>query len=146
MVFGVPSRICLRGCQIGLCYIRKIVQITLGEIMGLFEKYTKAWNEKDISAFLECHHDDYELVIHSTGEVKKMDDIDWDQMMEWMVAANVEKHRCIYENDDIIVEHQIIGYGSGDREALMLVHQLKDGLMWRTESGATPLPTIRDSS
>ena len=109
--------------------------------MSLFEKYTKAWNEKDISAFVECHHDDYEFVIHSTGEVRKMEDIDWDQMMEWMVAANVEKHRCIYENDDIIVEHQIISYGSGDREALMLVHQLKDGLMWRTESAATPCPT-----
>ena len=59
--------------------------------------------------------------------------------MEWMIAANVEKHRCIYENDDIIVEDQIISYGSGDREALMLVHLLKDGLLWRTESGETPL-------
>ena len=107
--------------------------------MSLFEKYTKSWNENDISAFLECHHDDYELVIHSTGEVKKMENIDWDQMMEWMVAANVEKHRCIYENDDIIVEHQILNYESGDGEALMLVHQFKDGLMWRTETGATPL-------
>ena len=109
--------------------------------MSLFKKYTKAWNESDISALLECHHDDYELVSHSTDEVKKMDDIDWDQMINWMVAAKVEKHRCIYENDDIILEHQIISYESGDREALMLVHQLKDGLMWRTESGATPLPT-----
>ena len=99
--------------------------------MSLFENYTKAWNEKDITAFVECHHDDYELVIHSTGEVKKM---------EWMVAANVEKHRCIYENDDIIVEHQIISYESGNREDLMQVHQLMDGLMWLTESGATPLP------
>ena len=89
---------------------------------------------------MECHHDDYELVIHSNGEVKKMEDIDWDKLMEWMVTANVEKYRCIYENDDIIVEHQIISYGSSDREALMLVHQLKDGLMWRTESRATPLP------
>ena len=50
--------------------------------MSLFEKYTKAWNEKDITAFMECHHDDYELVIHSTGGVKKMEDIDWDKMME----------------------------------------------------------------
>ena len=58
-----------------------------------------------------------------------------------MVAANVEKHRFIYESDDMIVEHQILTYGSGDREALMLVHQLKDGLMWRTESGASPLLT-----
>ena len=89
---------------------------------------------------MECHHDDYELVIHSTGEVKKMEDIDWDKMMEQMVAANVEKHRCIYENDDIIVEHQLINYRSGDREALMMVHQLKDGLMQQTESGTTPLP------
>ena len=89
---------------------------------------------------MEYHHDDYELVIHSTGEVKKVEDIDWDKMMDWMVAANVEKNRCIYEKDDIIVEHQIINYGSGDREALMLVHQLKDGLMWQTESGTTPLP------
>ena len=54
--------------------------------MSLFGKYTTAWNESDISAFLECHHDDYELVSHSTGEVKKMEDIDWDQMMGWMVA------------------------------------------------------------
>ena len=70
-----------------------------------------------------------------------MEDIDWDQMMDWMVAVNAEKLRCIYENDDIIVEHQILSYGSGDGEALMLVHQLKDGLMWRTETGATPLST-----
>ena len=90
--------------------------------MSLFENYTKAWNEKDITAFVERHHDDYELVIHSTVEVKKIEDIDWDKMMEWMVVANVEKHRCIYENDDIIVEHQIISYGSGNREALMLVY------------------------
>mgnify|MGYP001962186794 CR=1 FL=1 len=95
--------------------------------MSLFKKYTDAWNESDISAFLECHHDYYELVSHSNGAVKKMDDIDWDQMMGWMVASNVEKHRCIYENDNIIVEHLIISYESSDREALMLVHILKDG-------------------
>ena len=74
---------------------------------------------------MECHHDDYELVIHSTGEAKKMEDIDWDQMMEWMVAANAEKHDCIYENDDIIVEHQMLNYDSGDREALMPVTSVK---------------------
>jgi hypothetical protein len=60
-----------------------------GGLMSLFEKYAKAWNEADISALLECHHDDYELVSHSTGEVKKMDDIDCDQMINSMVAANV---------------------------------------------------------
>ena len=65
-----------------------------GGLMSIFEKYTKSWNELDISALLECHHDDYELVSSSTGEVKKMDDVDWDQMINWMAAANVEKHSC----------------------------------------------------
>ena len=53
--------------------------------------------------------------------------------MGWMVATNVEKHRCIYENDDIIVEHQVICYESGDRQALMLVHLLKNELIWRID-------------
>ena len=48
--------------------------------MSLFENYTKAWNEKDITAFVEYHHDDCELVIHSTGEVKKVENIDLDKM------------------------------------------------------------------
>ena len=61
------------------------IQNHQGEKMSLFEKYTKAWNEKDITAFVECHHDDYGLVIQLMGEVKKMEDIDWDQMMEWML-------------------------------------------------------------
>ena len=42
-----------------------------GGLMSLFEKCTKAWNESDNSALLECHHDDYELVSHSNGEVKR---------------------------------------------------------------------------
>ena len=49
-------------------------------------------------------------------------------MMEWMVTANVEKYGCIYENDDIIVEHRILCNGSGDRETVKLAHQFKDGL------------------
>ena len=107
--------------------------------MSLFENYTKAWNEKDITAFVECHHDDYELVIHSTGEVKKMEDIDWDKMMEWMVATNVEKHQCIYENDDILVMHSISHFPNDTSDAVMMVHIKKDGLLWRTETGSTPL-------
>ena len=68
-----------------------------------------------------------------------MEDIDWDQMIDWMVAANVKKHRFIFKYDDIIVDYQILSYGSGDREALILVHHQRDGLMWHTETEATPL-------
>ena len=108
--------------------------------LSLTEKYKIAWNERDISAYLELHHDDYEMIFHSTGEVQKLEEFGYDEWADWMIASEIEQRCCLYENEDILVEHQNITYSSGDREALMLVHLLKDCLLWRTESGATPLP------
>ena len=50
-----------------------------------------------------------------------------------------EKVRCIYENDEILVTHQFNTYKSGDKEALMIVSLKKDGLIWKTETGATEM-------
>jgi|TARA_A100001011_G_scaffold178354_1_gene187088 hypothetical protein len=37
------------------------------------------------------------------------------------------------------VIHQFNDFENGDKEAVMLVTLKKDGLFWRTETGATPL-------
>ena len=103
------------------------------------KKYTSAWNETDISAYLELHHDDYEMTFYSTGEVRKLEDFGYDEWADWMVASEIEQRSCLHENEDLMVEHQFITYSSGDQEALMLVHLLKDGLLWQTESGAISL-------
>ena len=50
-----------------------------------------------------------------------------------------EKQRCLYENDDILVVHSFVTYASGDEDALLAVYLKKDGLIWRAESGATPM-------
>ena len=106
----------------------------------LFDKYISAWDNKEVGEYLALHHEDYEIVYHSTNTVTKINDLDLDQWANLMVAAKFDGRRCLYENEEILVEHRIVTYGSGDREALMLVHIKKDGLLWRTESGATPLP------
>ena len=49
-------------------------------------------------------------------------------------------YALIDENEDILVEHRISTYTHGERSATMLVHLKKDGLLWRTETGVTPLP------
>ena len=41
--------------------------------MSLFKKYTEAWNERKISAYLELNYHDYEMTFHSTGEVQKLE-------------------------------------------------------------------------
>ena len=45
--------------------------------------------------------------------------------------------RCIYENDEIMVEHSVMDFPDGTREAVMAVHTIKDGRIIRTETGAT---------
>ena len=56
-----------------------------------------------------------------------------------MKVMKQEKRRCIYENDDVLITHAFVTYGSGDKEALMTVYLKKDGLLWRMETGATQL-------
>ena len=63
-----------------------------------------------------------------------------DEQLEIMMQNNVnENMRWIYENDDILVVHSFTTIPSGDKEAVLMVHKKKDGLFWRTETGATPI-------
>ena len=63
-----------------------------------------------------------------------------DQISNWIVTGNFEQHRCIYENDDILVAYNIATFGNGSREAVLQSILRKNGLLWRGETGATPLP------
>ena len=85
-------------------------------------------------------HDDYQMVFHSTGKILRLEDFDTDQLARWMASTTRESARCIYENEDISVEHKISTYTGGEKSATILVHLKKDGLLWRTETGVTPLP------
>ena len=48
-------------------------------------------------------------------------------------------HRCIYENDEIIVEHSVIRYQDESRESLISVKMIENGQIIRVETGATPM-------
>ena len=107
----------------------------------LFDKYKKFWEEGDIEAFTSIIHADIEIIMHSTGGV-----IDYDLWMERISAvvlsdAYAENIRCLYENDDIMVVHQITNAANGSREAVMYVFTKEDGMLTRLETGATPLQT-----
>ena len=61
-----------------------------------------------------------------------------DEQLASMLQNNInENSRCLYENDDILVQHSVVTFPSGDKEAVLMVSQKKDGLIWRTETGAT---------
>ena len=50
-----------------------------------------------------------------------------------------EASRGIYENDDLLVSHAIMTFPNGTKDAVMWVATKKDGLIYRVETGSTPL-------
>tara|TARA_B100001250_G_C19626766_1_gene711879 strand:- start:104 stop:433 length:330 start_codon:yes stop_codon:yes gene_type:complete len=108
--------------------------------MGVYELLTKAIEEREAKHYTEALHDDYEFVRHQTGTT--MNKQQMSEMMSNMMANTevvVNNSRCIYENDEILVEHSVMDFPDGSREAVMSVHTKKDGQIVRTETGATLL-------
>ena len=50
-----------------------------------------------------------------------------------------EKVRCIYENKHILVTHFFGTFPNGSQDAIMWVGLKKDGLIFRVETGSTPI-------
>ena len=106
--------------------------------MGVYELLMKAMEERDERHYIEALHDDFEFVRHQTGTA--MSKSKMSEMMASMMANKdvvINNPRCIYENEDILVEHSVMGFPDGTTEAVMAVHTKKDGKIIRTETGAT---------
>ena len=107
--------------------------------MAVFEQWEEAWNKNDAAAWIALLHEDYQFKFHSNGKVMKKSDMTLEMMTAAMTNESVTNRRCLYEIDDICVIHQFNDFENGDKEAVMSVTLKKDGLFWRTETGATPL-------
>ena len=106
--------------------------------MEVYELLMKAMEERDAKHYIEALHDDYEFVRHQTGTT--MGKSKMSEMMSSMMANEdvvIKEPRCIYENDEILVEHSVIDFPDGTTEAVMAVHTKKEGKIVRTETGAT---------
>ena len=84
---------------------------------------------------------DYEFVRHQTGTSMHREQMV--EMMNMMMANEkvvIRNARCVYENDEVLVEHSVMDFPDGTTEAVMAVHMLQEGKIIRTETGATLIP------
>ena len=108
--------------------------------MSLYEKLTQAVDQKDMELYASLLHEDFEFVRHQTGtSVNKAQTVEMVQMMVNSDAVEFLSTRCVYENDEIMVEHNVMDFPDGSREAVMVVHMLQNGVIIKTETGATPI-------
>ena len=105
----------------------------------IFDKLVDAWDRKDGESELALFHDDWEFKFHSSSKVMKKRDMSIEDRTKMMENHELENRRCLYENDDVLVMHWISHFPNGTTDAVMMVHMKKDGLLWRTETGSTPL-------
>ncbi len=108
--------------------------------MSIYGKLEAAMQDRDADAFIGLLADDFTFVRHQTGTT--MDKAAMAEMIRKMSGSSglaVHDQRCLYENGDILVEHSVMDFPDGSREAVMAVHTLRDGKIVRTETGATPL-------
>ena len=106
--------------------------------MSVYEKQMASDNkDADVSRYAS---DDFVFVRHQTNtEVTKSE---WEPTLKAMMSSDaleIADDRCIYENEEILVMHQVMTFPDGSREAVMIVDRLKDGKIIRTETGATPI-------
>ena len=103
--------------------------------MSVIQKLIDAQDNQDIKAYNEVVSEDYVWVKHSTGE-----EIPRDELSKWLISPDAPKSenaRIIYENDEIGVAHYFVSFKDGSRQAVLVVYNIKDGKIIRSETGAT---------
>ena len=108
--------------------------------MSIFKGIKKAHEDQDMEALMSLHHDDCEFISHSNGASVRKAEFMERMSRFWLDPSFDERmQRCIYENDDIMVEHSVMRFPDGSRESLMAVNMLENGQVIRRETGATPM-------
>ena len=106
--------------------------------MRFSEKWKKAFDQRDGDALGKIIDDEFAYVRHQSGK-----EITKDEMVKIWASDGLRPerrdYRIVYENEDILVTHQFIDFPSGDTESVMVVMLLRDGKLFRMETGATPM-------
>ena len=105
--------------------------------MSILTKYNQALANNDANLANEIIHDDYQFLMHSSGNILGKQDI-----LKWLGMKDVkkEKVRVLFENDEVGFEHAYVSYSDGNKEAVMTYYKYKDGKVVYMETGATKIP------
>jgi len=108
--------------------------------MSVFANWSAAISARDAEGIIACLHDDFTFVRHQSGTT--MNKTEMAEMMRAFMSSDsvvVHSQRCLYENDEVMVEHSVMDFADGSREAIISFNRLKDGLILQSETGATPI-------
>ena len=105
--------------------------------MSFFEIWLKGVEERDADALIGLLHEDFEFVRHQSGV--SLNKAQMSEIMRQMVSNNVvpKAQRCLSENEEVLVSHQIMNFPDGTTEAILRCDLLKHGKIINSDTGAT---------
>ena len=106
---------------------------------SIYKKFRNAYNARDVETYLSCFHEDHETHLHASGRKITMRNFDFDRTVKYMTEYQQLHETFIYENDEILIYHFYALAPDGSCEAILWSCQKKDGLIWRTQNGCTPI-------
>lgn len=108
--------------------------------MAIYEKLKTAFENRDADAYSAVFSDDSVFVRHQSGaELTKPEHYEMMKKMMSNDKLNIQELRCIYENDEVLVTHASIDFPDDTSESIIMVGLIRDGQIYRTETGATPV-------
>ena len=108
--------------------------------MSIYEKWSQGTENRDAETMVAFLHDDFTFIRHQTGST--MNKHEMSNMLRSFMGNDsvvVQSQKCLYENDEVMVEHSVMSFGDGSTESVLSFMRLKDGLIIETQTGATPI-------
>ena len=106
--------------------------------MSMYEKWSQGTKNRDAEMMIACLHHDFTFVRHQTGTTMNKDEMS--SMLRGFMsndAVVVQRQSCLYENDEVMVEHSVMNFADGSTESVISFSRLSEGLIVHTETGAT---------
>ena len=84
--------------------------------MSILKKFSEALDNSNEEAMNECLHDDYAFTNYSQGKVFNKIEV-----IKWAMSGDIkrEKVRVLFENDKVGVEHAIVSFNDGNKQAVL---------------------------
>ena len=108
--------------------------------MSIYKKWSQGSENRDAEAMIACLHDDFTFIRHQTGTTMSKDEMS-SMLLSFMSNDSVviQSQNCLYENDQVMVEHSVMNFADGSTESILSFMRLRDGLIVETQTGATPI-------
>ena len=106
--------------------------------MSIFEKWSQGTADRDAEAMIACLHPDFTFIRHQTGTTMNKEEMS--AMLRSFMGNDsvvVESQSCLYENDEVMVEHSVMSFADGSTESVLSFMRLRDGSIIETQTGAT---------